>query len=388
MKPNLGQNTQLTQIGRTSAKLTSSVNPPLVRASTTLFNTLADFKHSYETVVFESPQYGRSGTATTYEFQSAMAEMEDAQSCIAVSSGLTAIAAVLCSHAGPGDHVLVHEAVYGRTRTLCEKELRPLGANVMFFDSPSDLRERITAETRLVYIEVPSSLIMTMLDVEEICAIAHAHGVKVACDSTWGSPVFFRPHALGVDISLHSATKYINGHSDVMLGVITGSYESLESARVWCDRFGSHAAPDICWLALRGIRTLGVRMPRHYDSTLRVAQWLQEQPQVKKVMYPALKSDPGYALWKRQFSGASGLFAIELATCDEPSCERFYDALTLFGIGTSWGGFESLVMPAIPHHLRHLKTQPDEGRLVRIHVGLADPEDLIDDLAQALTHIC
>lgn len=385
MTQTLKQDTLLVQMGRASA--TSSVNPPLVRASTTLFKTLADFKRSYETLVFESPQYGRSGTTTTFELQSAMAELEGTESCIAVASGLTAVAAVLGSHGGPGSHLLVHDAVYGRTRTLCEKELRPLGATVDFFNTLDELRAQITRATRLVYIEVPSSLTMEMVDVEAICEIAHAHGVPVACDSTWGSPIFFHPHALGVDISLHSATKYISGHSDVMLGVITGSYRALEPARVWCDRYGSHAAPDVCWLALRGMRTLAVRMPRHYQNALAVAHWLKRQPQVKRVLFPALESDPGYALWKRHFSGASGLFSIELAACKEEACAGFYDTLKLFGIGTSWGGFESLVMPAIPHHLRGLKVQPDEGRLVRLHIGLSDPGDLCDDLAQALAHI-
>ena len=385
MKQALKQDTLLVQMGRSSAS--NSVNPPLIRASTTLFRTLADFKQSYETLVFESPQYGRSGTSTTFEFQAAMAELEGTESCIAVSSGLTAIAAVLGAHSGPGSHVLVHDAVYGRTRTLCEKELRPIGTAVDFFDTLDELRARITPATRLVYIEVPSSLTMAMIDVEAVCEIAHAHGVPVACDSTWGSPIFFRPHALGVDISLHSATKYISGHSDVMLGTLTGSYKALESSRVWCDRYGSHAAPDVCWLALRGMRTLGVRMPRHHRNALAVAHWLQRQPQVRRVLFPALETDPGYALWQRQFSGASGLFSIELMPCGEDACAAFYDALQLFGIGTSWGGFESLVMPAIPHHLRGLKVQPDEGRLVRLHIGLSDPGDLCDDLAQALSRI-
>jgi cystathionine beta-lyase len=385
MKQALKRDTLLVQMGRSSA--ISSVNPPLVRASTTLFKTLADFKHSYETVVFESAQYGRSGTTTTFEFQAAMAELEETESCIAVASGLTAVSAVLSAHGGPGSHILVHEGVYGRTRTLCEKELRPIGTAVDFFDTLDELRARITPATRLVYVEVPSSLTMAMVDVEAVCEIAHAHGARVACDSTWGSPIFFRPHALGVDISLHSATKYISGHSDVMLGVLTGTYEALESSRVWCDRYGSHAAPDVCWLALRGMRTLGVRMPRHHQNALAVARWLQKQPQIKRVLFPALENDPGYALWKRQFTGASGLFSIELAACKEDECAAFYDSLKLFGIGTSWGGFESLVMPAIPHHLRGLKVQPDEGRLVRLHIGLSDPDDLCNDLAQALAHI-
>lgn len=379
--------TQIVHLGRSSAAASRSVNPPLVRASTTVFPSLAEFKQSYEGIVFESPRYGRSGTTTNFELQAAMAQIARAESCIATSSGLSAIAAVLGAHAGPGKHMLVHAAVYGPTRVLCERELAVLGCIIEFFDSCEDLADRIRPETSLIYFEVPSSLTMQMLDAEAICAIAHRANVSVACDSTWGTPIFFDAHGLGIDISIHAATKYINGHSDVMLGLITGSYDSLASTRAWCDRYGSHAAPDSCWLALRGLRTLAVRMQRHQASALIVAEWLQEQRQVKKVLFPALPGDVGYALWKRQFSGAAGPFTFELQPCSEATFERFIDALSLFGLGTSWGGFESLVMPAIPHHLRALKVQPDEGRLVRLHIGLENPIDLYEDLAQALALI-
>ncbi len=385
--PGMQFDTRLIHLGRSSSTFCQSVNPPLVRASTTVFSCLADFKRSYEGTVFESPRYGRSGTATNFELQTAMAEIAGTESCIATASGLGAIAAVLGAHAGPGKHVLVHDAVYGPTRTLCEKELAALGCAVEFFDTCEELSARIHPQTSLIYIEVPSSLTMQMLDVDEVCAIGHRAHVPVACDSTWGTPVFFDAHAHGIDISIHAATKYINGHSDVMLGLITGSYDSLASIRVWCDRYGSHAAADACWLALRGLRTLGVRMRRHQASALTIAQWLQRQAQVKRVFFPVLPGDAGHALWKKQFSGGAGPFTFELQPCGEAAFERFIDALKLFGLGTSWGGFESLVMPAIPHHLRACKVQPDEGRLVRLHIGLEDPDDLCRDLEQALACI-
>ncbi|HVL74936.1 MAG TPA: PLP-dependent aspartate aminotransferase family protein, partial [Noviherbaspirillum sp.] len=337
----------------------------------------------YDGVVFESPRYGRTGTGTTFELQTAMAALENTESCIATASGLSAIAAVLLSHAVPGRQILVFEGVYGRTRTLCEKELNRLGVKVRFFSSEAELRERLEAPTTLVYVEVPASLTMQMLDVEAVCHDAHAAGVPVACDSTWGTPAFFHPHALGVDISIHSATKYINGHSDLMLGLITGTYEALEPARTWCDRYGSHVAPDVCWLALRGLRTLGVRMQRHQENAVAVATWLRGQERVKAVYFPVLPEDRGHALWKKQFSGGGGPFSFEFEACDEAAFSRFIDNLQLFGLGTSWGGVDSLVMPAIPHHLRALPVQPDEGRLVRLHIGLADPQDLCADLQQA-----
>ncbi|HEY4542145.1 MAG TPA: PLP-dependent aspartate aminotransferase family protein [Noviherbaspirillum sp.] len=379
--------TQLVQLGRSSATEAGAVNPPLVRASTTLFSSLADYKKSYDGITFEAPRYGRSGTGTTFELQRTMARLENTESCIATGSGLNALAAVLLAHAGPGKEVLVYEGVYGRTRTLCEKELIPIGTKVAFFRSAAELSDLVSARTSLVYVEVPASLTMHMLDVEAVCRHAHKYGVPVACDSTWGTPVFFHPHALGVDISIHSATKYINGHSDLMLGLITGSYAALASTRLWCDRYGSHVAHDVCWLALRGLRTLAVRMQRHQENAIAVASWLRTHPAIKQVFFPVLSDDAGHTLWKRQFSGGGGPFTIELQPCDEAAFARFIDSLTLFGLGTSWGGVDSLVMPAIPHHLRALAVQPDAGRLVRLHIGLADPDDLCRDLQHALARM-
>lgn len=382
--------TVLSHAGRSSALHSNVVNAPLVRASTMVFPDLAAFKQSYQGVVFEAPRYGRSGTATTFELQSAIATLCQAESCIATASGLSAIALVLAAHAGPGRHLLVQGGVYGPTRMLCEKQLRAQGTRIDFFDSEAELAQLLQANpgsVGLVLIEVPGSLTMQMLDVRAVCQLAHQAGAVVASDSTWGTPLFFDAHGLGIDISIHAATKFINGHSDVMLGVITGSRTALATTRALCDQFGSHAAPDACWLALRGLRTLGVRMARHQASALAVASWLQQQAQVVRVLFPALPDDPDHALWRKQFSGAAGPFTFELASCGEAAYERFINSLRLFGIGTSWGGFESLVMPAIPHHLRALAVQPDAGRLVRLHIGLEDATDLCHDLAQAMAHL-
>ncbi|MDA8455657.1 PLP-dependent aspartate aminotransferase family protein [Acidovorax sp. GBBC 3334] len=379
--------TALAHLGRASAVAAKSVNPPIVRASTTVFESLAEFKASYQGTVFEAPRYGRSGTSTNFELQAAMAGLCGAQTCIATPSGLSAIAAVLGAHARPGCQILVQENVYGPTQTLCEKVLGPLQCRIDYFGSADALEEKLTAQAALIFLEVPSSLTMQMVDVAAVCEIARRQGVPVACDSTWGTPVFFDAHALGIDISLHAATKYINGHSDTLLGLLTGSYEALQSTRAWCDRHGTHVSADSCALALRGMRTLGLRMARHDASALAVASWLQAQPQIARVLFPALPSDPGHALWKQQFTGGPGPFTVELTPCSEPAYERFIDALRLFGLGTSWGGFESLVMPAIPHHLRALAVQPDDGRLVRFHIGLEAPEDLCSDLHEALRHV-
>ena len=225
--------------------------------------------------------------------------------------------AVLGAHSGPNKHILVSKGVYGPAKAFCDKELTKSGTIISYFNSDDNIKEHIRSETSLIYIEVPASITMEMFDIKRICSEAHKHGIPVACDSTWGTPIFFKPHELGIDISIHAATKYINGHSDVMLGLITGSKEMLSSVRNWCDKYGSHASPDACWLALRGLRTLSVRMFQHQSSTLEVAKWLRDHVAIKKVIYPPLFTGRDYKLWKEQFSGCAGPFTIELIPCNE-----------------------------------------------------------------------
>ncbi len=377
--------TKLAHLGRTSAHRERTVNPPLTRASTVLFDSLADLHEARNDVPFETPRYGIYGTNTTFELQTAMADLCGTESCIATASGLAAISATLAAHAGPDARILIQGEVYEPTRIFAESELRKT-CEVVYFDSIEELAALADEHTSLIFIEVPTSLTMRLIDVRAVVEVARRHGIPVACDSTWGTPRFFDAHTLGIDISIHAGTKYIGGHSDIMLGLTTGSYEALASTREWCVRYGSTVAPDVCWLALRGLRTLSVRLDRHQASALRVAEWLAAQPQVEGVLYPALPSDPDHELWRAQFSGAPGLLSIELARCDEAAFARFVEALQLFGLGASWGGFESLVIPALPHSRRELETQPDHGRLVRLHIGLEDPDDLIADLGQALGH--
>jgi cystathionine beta-lyase len=385
--------TLLAHLGRSSADAgqdaegAQPVNAPLVRASTITFNSLRAYKNAYRKTVFESPRYGRSGTATTFELQQAMATLVGADSCIATGSGLAAIVAVLSAHAGAGKHILINEGVYGPTRAFAENELRAFGTDVEFFPAGADIGPLLRPSTSLLFLETPASLTMEMLDVRALAAAAHARGVPVAADATWGTPVFMDTHGLGIDIAIHSATKFINGHSDLLLGLLTGSYQALASTRAFCDRSGIHAAPDACWLTLRGLRTLAVRMQQHQISALHIARWLQAQPQVVRVLFPALEDDPGHALWRSQFSGAAGPFTIELAPCSEAKFEALVDALQLFALGTSWGGFESLAMPAVAHAQRALPAQPDAGRLLRLHIGLEDADDLCRDLAQALQQL-
>ncbi len=375
--------TKLAHLGRTSADRERTVNPPVARASTILFDTLDDLRRARGDVPYETPRYGIYGTSTTFELQTAMAELCGTESCIATGSGLAAISATLAAHATPGARILIQADVYEPTRVFAERELRKT-CEVTYFDTLAELSDLIDEHTSLIFIEVPTSLTMRLIDVRAVADIAARHAIPVACDSTWGTPRYFDAHALGIDISIHAATKYIGGHSDLMLGLTTGTYDALASTREWCVRYGSTAAPDVCWLGLRGLRTLSVRLERHGASALKVATWLEQQPAVERVFYPALPSDPDHELWRNQFSGAPGLLTIELRSCDEATYTRFVESLTLFGLGASWGGFESLVLPAVPHARRNLDPQPDDGRLVRLHIGLEDPADLIADLAAAL----
>ena len=375
--------TKLAHLGRTSAKGHRTVNPPVARASTILFDSLDQLREARRDVPFETPRYGIYGTSTTFELQTAMAELCNTESCIATGSGLAAIAATLSAHAEPGSRLLIQGDVYEPARIFAEGELAD-SVELCFFQTLEELEALATDHTSLIFIEVPTSLTMRVIDIGRVVEIARRVGAPIACDSTWGTPRFFDAHALGIDISIHAGTKYIGGHSDVMLGLTTGTYEALEPTRRWCVRYGSTAAPDVCWLGLRGLRTLSVRLERHQASALDVARWLEDQPQVVRVLYPALRSDPDHELWRAQFSGAPGLLTIELQSCDEAAYARFIESLELFGLGASWGGFESLVLPAVPQARRGLHPQPDEGRLVRLHIGLEDPADLVADLQQAL----
>jgi cystathionine beta-lyase len=386
-KMNKDYRTKLVHLGRATAKSSNTVNPPLSRASTIIFNNLTEFKESYQQPIFTQLRYGRSGTSTVFELQNAMAELEQVECCIATACGLSAAIAAIAAYAGIGKHILLSEGIYGPVRNFCDSELVKQGTQVSYFSGSEQLINRIQNNTTLIFLEVPASITMEIIDIEEICKQAHKKSIPVACDSTWGTPHFFKPHKLGIDISIHAATKYINGHSDVMLGLITANDVHMQPIRQWCAHYGSHVSPDACWLTLRGLRTLAVRMQQHQKIALFVATWLLKQNEVKQVIFPPFFKGKALSLYQQQFSVCAGPFTIELHTCDEVHFEKFIDSLVLFGLGTSWGGFESLVMPAIAHQDRAKKIMPDDGRLVRLHIGLEEPKDLCRDLSSALKHI-
>jgi cystathionine beta-lyase len=285
-----------------------------------------------------------------------------------------------------GDHLLVPDSVYGPTRAFCDRRLKPNGIEVEYYDPlvGGDISKRIRSNTRAVFCESPGSLTFEMQDIPAIAEAAHRKDIPVLADTTWGTPYFFRSFEKGVDVSIHAATKYIAGHSDVLMGVIVTNEAHWLAARRTVADYGFGVSPDDCYLALRGFRTIGVRMKQQMANALKVAAWLQARREVKRVIYPALEGNPGHALWKRDFSGAASLFSFVLRPASEAQVTAFIDALELFGIGSSWGGFESLAIAAHPEILktRTVTRWSRDEPVIRLHVGLEDPDDLIEDLGR------
>lgn len=383
-----GIGSRLANVGRTHGASAIPVNPPVVRASTFLFETLADFEAASKHP-FDGAFYGRVGTPTTFAFEQAMADLEGGHRSIATSSGVAAISAVLLAFLDRGDHVLVVDTVYEPVRRFCNRMLARMGVETTFYD-PSlgdGVSELIRPNTKLIYTESPGSGTFEVQDIAAIVKAAKAAGIRTAIDNTWATPLYFRPLEHGIDVSIHSGTKYIVGHSDAMLGVVTTNAETYEAVRRSTQDLGACAGTEECNLGLRGMRTLEVRLARHSASALELARWLEEQGQVERVLHPALESFAGHALWKRDFSGASGLFSIELASRDPRAVRVFIDSLQMFRIGFSWGGYESLVLPMHPEKSRTLPLWNDCGPIVRLQIGLENVADLKADLAQALGRI-
>ena len=360
------------------------VNTPVFRTSTVIFPDL----ESYEKRPgddYKIMRYGLYGTPTTFAFEEAVARMEGGHEAVALPSGLAAITAALCAFATAGGHVLVSDSVYGPTRTFCERHLRKLGVEVEYYDPllGAGIERLMRKNTQAVFCEAPGSLTFEMQDIPAIASVAHARDIPVLADTTWGTPYFFRSFEHGVDVSIHAGTKYIAGHSDVMIGVVVTNERCWLPVRKTAGEYGFSVSPDDCYLALRGFRTIGVRMKHQMASALRVARWLQARPEVLRVLYPALETDPGHALWERDFEGAASLFGVVLRPLSDRALTAFVNALEHFGIGSSWGGFESLITVARVAHLRTATQWNPGGPTIRLHIGLEDPDDLIADLDQA-----
>jgi len=363
------------------------VNPPVYHASTIVFPTVKEFEERGHNP-FEGVQYGRTGTPTTMAFEEAISAVHKGVKTVAYPSGLAAIAGALISVLNAGDEVLMVDSVYAPSRKrVCDDVLARLGVQTRYYDPlvGGRISEFLGAETRAVFMESPGSLTFEMQDVPAIAEVCRDKRIVTIIDNTWSSPYLFQPLELGVDIVVEAATKYVVGHSDAMLGTATVADESLyRGIKSTANSLGYSAAPDDCYLGTRGLRTLSVRLQRHQENAMKVATWLQEQSQIERVLYPALPEDPGHAIWARDHSGASGLFGVVMKPAAESAVAAMLDDLELFGIGASWGGYESLAIPTHPGPLRTATTWSHEGPSIRLHIGLEDPDDLIADLNAGL----
>ncbi len=380
--------TALAHSGRDDRSAVRYVNPAVHRGSTVIATKVADLdKNLWDR--FNALTYGRWGGPTHFALQDAMAELEGGYGALIVPSGKAAAAAVLLAFVKAGDHVLMVDSVYQPSRSICAALLARFEVETTYYDPllGSGIRELIRPNTKLVYTESPGSLTFEMQDTPAIVEAAHAKGVKVAMDNTWATPLFFRPLEHGVDVSIQAATKYIVGHSDAMMGIITTTEEAYRPLTDAIEDLGFSVSPDDCYLALRGLRTLDVRLRRHQENGIALANWLQARPEVARVLHPALPSDPGHGLWKRDFSGASGLFGVVLNAAPEAGVVAMLEGLELFGLGYSWGGFESLAIPTRPQQARSATRWETPGPCLRLHAGLEDPDDLIRDLEAGLARL-
>lgn len=371
--------TRLVVSGRDTASQKGFVNPPIVRGSTVLYPTANDlYAHRGEF------QYGRYGTPSTRALQDALAALEGPH-CAGVGlvpSGVSAISTALLSVLKAGDHVLVCDNVYRPTRHFCDGLLARYGIETTYFDPliGSGVAALFRPETRAVMVEAPGSQSLEMPDVPAIAAAAHACGALVIDDNTWATPLFRRALEQGVDISIQAATKYIGGHSDLMFGTIAANSKAWPAVAETIKLLGLCVGPDDVFLALRGLRTLAVRLYHHQKATIDMAQWLARRPEVARILYPALPDDPGHAIWKRDFTGASGLFSIVLKPAPQQAVDALLDTLKLFGMGYSWGGFESLIIPFDCALYRTATSWAPGGPTLRLHIGLENLDDLKADL--------
>lgn len=383
-----GLQTRLSHAGRAGKRVLGFVNPPVHRGSTVLYPTAADRNRANTQRLEQEWVYGTLGSPTHWALEDVIAEIEGGTRCQIVSTGLAAITTPLLAYLKAGDHVLMPDSVYGPTRAFCDHMLSRLGITTTYYDpciAPADLAALFTPRSTVLFLESPGSHTFEVQDVPALADIAHARGAKVLLDNTWGVH-FFQPFPHGVDVSIQALTKYVAGHSDVLLGAVTvNDPADWERVRLTTLQLGQYASPDDTWLALRGARTMGVRLCRQMESGIRVAEWLAGQPEISRVLHPALESCPGHAIWRRDFTGASSLFGVVFnRAIPRAGVQAMAETLELFGIGASWGGYESLALPTSGHVTRTAGSGDFGGEMMRLHIGLEDPDDLIADLTRGL----
>jgi cystathionine beta-lyase len=374
--------TILVSAGRMTREHFGAVNTPVYRTSTILHPNVESLKGEKQPY-----KYGRRGTPTSRSFESAIEELEGGARCVALPSGLSAISTAILSVCSAGDHLLMTDSCYGPTRIFADRVLKRFGIETTYYDPliGDGIAALFRDNTRAIYCESPGSLTFEIQDIPAIAKAAHARGVSVLMDNTWATPVFFRPLEHGVDLSIMSGTKYIGGHADVMVGTITAHESHVKRLEDFYGDTGLFLGGDDTYLSLRGVRTLAVRLKRHEDSAIKIARWLQHRDEVIRVLHPGLQSDPGHAIWKRDFKGSSGLFGVELKLTSEKAMSAFFNGFEHFGLGFSWGGFESLVIPS--EFKRTAKKFAHEGPIIRFHAGLEDADDLIADIDAAFARM-
>lgn len=377
--------TLLTHAGSKPDEYHGAVNVPPHRMSTIVFRTYEEF----EKVPNVPYSYGRAGTPSSAAFEEGITAIEGAFRSVATCSGLSAILTALMAFTEAGDHILITDNCYGPSRKSCEEILRRFGVDVEYYPPliGADIEKLFRPNTKLVFMEAPGSLTFEVQDVGAITAAAKKAGIKTAIDNSWATPLFFRPIEFGIDVSVMSATKYISGHSDVMLGVVSSNEESWPQVKRAALMLGLCGGSEELYLGLRGLRTLNVRLRQHQKNALDIAQWLSQQPQVKRVHHPALPSCPGHENWKKYYKGSSGTFGIILHQTDRKKIAAMLDGMEFFNLGFSWGGFESLLFPEQPKPIRTAQAWTEEGFSLRLHIGLEDVEDIRRDLAAGLARL-
>lgn len=365
------------------------VNPPIYRASTILFPTVQDMRESYKRK-YDAITYGRDGTPTHRLLAEAFTALEGADRAVIVPSGLAAVSAALLGCLAPGDHLLMVDTAYEPTRLLCDGFLAKIGIETTYYDPMlgAGIAGLIRPNTKVIYLESPGSLTFETQDVPAIVAAAKARGCLTMIDNTWATPLFFKPPAFGIDLGIYAATKYICGHSDVMMGIVTcpaALYGQI--AKMAHSVMGHAVSAEDCYLAMRGLRTLHARMVQHQETALTLARWLAARPEVEQVLHPAFETTPGHQFWMRDLGKSSGLFGVVLKPCAPDRLEAMLNGMRLFGMGFSWGGYESLIIPASLSSVRTAKPWHANGRTLRLHAGLEDPADLIADLEDGFARL-
>jgi cystathionine beta-lyase len=383
--------TRAVHAGRHPQRFEGVVNPPVFHASTVLSASMAEWEEKKKLRAADVPgtYYGRFGTPTMRSLEEALCALEGAHRCVIYPSGLAACAGALLAYLGAGDHCLIPDNVYGPTRNFANRFLKRYGVETTFYDplAGAGVAALMRPNTKVVYVESPGSLTFEVQDIPAIAAAAHRGGAVVVMDNTWGTPLYFKAFEHGVDVSVQAATKYVVGHSDAMLGTVSCNEAAWPALKASTADLGQTAGPDDVYLAQRGLRTMPVRLKQHWETGVRLAEWCARQPEVERVLHPALPGDPGHALWKRDFRGACGLFGVQLRPMPKQAFHALIDNAKLYGLGSSWGGYESLIQPAPLEGIRTVTKWPYAGPLFRIHAGLEHPDDLEASLGEAFARM-